>query len=203
MATKPVKVLTDLLTKKQILKRDLNDNLLFQVSGTLNNGHVSSSLPVSASLVYSPNLNTRTLTEFSNFSVITSSDGKYNLDQALHAIDNTFAVLNGTDNSTKNAYKRLRYQITGAFNSEGYAEHLLPANQYGNLAFPVSSLDYFNISVMTKEENMWTNDLLAYNLVVSGSFNDEVWVKIYAPGLEEGSIYRLLAVNENPEDYVV
>lgn len=49
MAVKPVKVLTDLLTKKQIIKQDVSGNILFNVSGTLENGHVSSSLPITAS----------------------------------------------------------------------------------------------------------------------------------------------------------
>jgi hypothetical protein len=49
MATKPVKVLSDLLTKKQIIKQDLNGNTLFNISGNLENGHVSSSLPITAS----------------------------------------------------------------------------------------------------------------------------------------------------------
>jgi len=45
MATKPVKVLTDLLTRKQVIKQDLDGNILFKISGSLNNGTVSSSLP--------------------------------------------------------------------------------------------------------------------------------------------------------------
>ena len=49
---KPVKVLTDLLTKKEIIKRDESDNIVFNVSGTLGAGHVSSSLPISASDAY-------------------------------------------------------------------------------------------------------------------------------------------------------
>jgi len=49
---KPVKVLTDLLTRKEIIKRDENDNLVFNVSGALGSGHVSSSLPISASDAY-------------------------------------------------------------------------------------------------------------------------------------------------------
>ena len=49
MATKPVKVLSDLLTKKQILKQDSEGNELFKISGSLANGTVSSSLPITAS----------------------------------------------------------------------------------------------------------------------------------------------------------
>ncbi len=49
MARKPVKVITDLQVQKRIKKVDNNDNVLFDVSGTLTNGHVSSSLPITAS----------------------------------------------------------------------------------------------------------------------------------------------------------
>jgi len=54
MARKPVKVITDLQVKKRIKKVDNNDNVLFDVSGTLTNGHVSSSLPLTASNIYTP-----------------------------------------------------------------------------------------------------------------------------------------------------
>lgn len=54
MARKPVKVITDLQVKKRIKKVDNNDNILFDVSGTLANGHVSSSLPLTASNIYTP-----------------------------------------------------------------------------------------------------------------------------------------------------
>ena len=49
MATKPVKVLADLQTKKQILKLDSNNNVLFRVSGTLGDGVVVIALPLTAS----------------------------------------------------------------------------------------------------------------------------------------------------------
>ena len=49
---KPVKVLTDLETRKQILKTDSSGNVLFKVSGTLENGAVSSSLPFTGSEAY-------------------------------------------------------------------------------------------------------------------------------------------------------
>lgn len=51
MAVKPVKVLTDLQTNKQITKVDraANNAVLFNVSGTVAGGHVSSSLPITSS----------------------------------------------------------------------------------------------------------------------------------------------------------
>ncbi len=196
MATKPVKVLTDLLTKKQIIKRDTSDNLLFQVSGTISAGHVSSSLPIFGSSVYTPNLNTKTTESFINLNIVTSSQGQYNIDQAFHAVDTSF-------NNSSDAYKRLRYQLTGNFDTEGYAQVQLPAVQYGKSAFNIDSFNFININVTVKEDGNWVNDLIAVNLVQSGSLNDEVWVKIYAPALSTGDLYKLIAVNENPESYVL
>lgn len=49
MAVKPVKFVSDVETKKQIIKTDISGNVLFAVSGTLPNGSVSSSLPITAS----------------------------------------------------------------------------------------------------------------------------------------------------------
>lgn len=49
---KPVKVLTDLLTRKQIIKTDDYNNIVFNVSSSNGTGHVSASLPISASDAY-------------------------------------------------------------------------------------------------------------------------------------------------------
>lgn len=50
--TKSVKVVTDLVTQKQVIKQDLEGNVLFKISGTLPTGFVSSSLPISGSDIY-------------------------------------------------------------------------------------------------------------------------------------------------------
>lgn len=52
MAVKPVKFISDVSTKKQIIKTDLSGNTLFAVSGTLADGTVSSSLPITASSLF-------------------------------------------------------------------------------------------------------------------------------------------------------
>jgi hypothetical protein len=53
MAVRPVRFISDVLTRKQILKTDANDNVLFNVSGSkLSGGHVSSSFPLTASGLY-------------------------------------------------------------------------------------------------------------------------------------------------------
>lgn len=54
MAVKPVKFVSDILTRKQILKTDLEGNVLFSVSSSngSGNGTVSSSLPITASSMF-------------------------------------------------------------------------------------------------------------------------------------------------------
>lgn len=251
---KPVKVLTDLLTKKQIIKRDADNNTLFNVSGSATSGivvgHVSSSLPVSASWIYTPDLNISASAPFSASIIQNEVDayGKYNVDKVLHKMEDALYNVGATDTvrvtESINAYKRLRFQKTGSFDAEGYAEIKLPGYQgqfdfdtltlapgasLGTLpvitnaaegtaadpnfkSFPTSSKDFINLDVMVKDmddaDAVWCNDLLAVNLVVSGTEGamDELWVKLYAPDLADGAgniRYRLLAVNEDPDMYII
>ena len=208
MAVKPVKVLTDLLTKKQVIKQDLDGNILFRISGSLNNGVVSSSLPLTASQGWFPELNTVTNTVFDNIPVVTSSlDGTYNVDQAFHAIDGVLDVvkdiINSGESQAATGYKRLRYKEVGYFNNDGTAEVILPKTQFGQPSFPASSMDFVNISVMIRDGDAWSNDLLAINIVSGGLSNDEIHVLLDAPALTNTDQYRLLAVNENPDDYLI
>lgn len=208
MAVKPVKVLTDLLTKKQILKQDIDGNILFRVSGSLNNGVVSSSLPVTGSGGLFYDLLTQTDTVFDNIPVITSSLNRtYNVDQAFHAVDleisNIKSIIGGGESETSAGYKRLRYKEVGFFDNDGTATIVLPKTQLGASSFPVSSMDFINISVMIKDGDAWTNDLLSVNIVSGGISNDEIHVLLDAPALTNTDQYRLLAINENPDDYLV
>lgn len=199
MALRPVKVLPDLQTQKQIVKIDSFNNLLFNVSGTLNNGHVSSSLPITGSDSVFINLNTSTSTAFNNVNIITSSYETYktyNIDQAFHAVDNAI----NASVASSNAYKRLRFQQVGNFDINGNADIELPLTQLAGAAFPVSSLEYVNVSVMIKENNSWYNDILSINITSSGG---KIHVILDAPALNNANQYRLIAVNENPNDYIV
>ena len=208
MAVKPVKVLTDLLTKKQILKQDLDGNVLFRISGSLNNGVVSSSLPITGSAGVFYDLNTQATSEFYNIAVITSSnESTYSVDQAFHAVDleitNIKSIIGGGESQAATGYKRLRYKEVGFFDNDGTAQIVLPKTQYGAPSFPLSSMEYVNLSVMVKDGDAWTNDLLSVNIVSGGIDNDEIHVLLDAPALSNTDQYRLLAINENPDDYLV
>jgi hypothetical protein len=47
--TKSVKIISDLVTQKQLIKQDIDGNVLFRVSGTIESGFISSSLPITGS----------------------------------------------------------------------------------------------------------------------------------------------------------
>jgi hypothetical protein len=231
MATKPVKVLTDLLTRKQVIKQDLDGNILFRISGSLGNGSVSSSIPITASYFvgdgrYLTNIsgsggisevyttgnisgngtigNPIALQNFINLITVTASSGfSGNLyGTASYALTAAYAEnSSGISANTANInYKKLRYKITGSFESDGYAEAGLPLTQYGSSSFPVTDLDYFVINIMVKESGSanWTNDIIAYELFISAS---QVYVGMYAPDISTSGSYKLLAINENPTAY--
>jgi hypothetical protein len=228
MANKPVKVLTDLLTRKQIIKQDLAGNTLFLISGSLGNGYVSSSFPITASYFVGDG---RYLTNVSGSgginSVYTSGSISGSGLQAnpiflkdplvigtitssyLYSPQITgtlygtasYAVNTGIDStSIQNAYKRLRYQQVGFFDATGSATIELPTSSYGGVAFISNSFNHINITVQIKEENIWLNDLLSIQLFTS---SNKVFVELSAPALNNTNEYKLLALNEDPNYYII
>ena len=154
------------------------------------------------------NLDTQTTTTFDNIDVITGSGtGIYSVDQAFHAVDleitNIKSIIGGEESQASSGYKRLRYKEVGFFDNDGTAQIVLPKTQYGAPSFPLSSMEYVNLSVMVKDGDAWTNDLLSVNIVSGGIDNDEIHVLLDAPALSNTDQYRLLAINENPDDYLV
>lgn len=246
MATKPVKVLADLQTKKQILKIDANNNVLFRVSGTLGDGVVLIELPTTASAGISARLygtasyalNAATASYAENAgsgisSVYTSgsitgsgliADPIYLTDPLIIGaitssflyVPNNLIATNITGNlygtasyatnagidavTTRNAYNRLRFKETDYFESDGSKLIELPTSSFGANAFPTSSFDYVNVTVFVKEEDRWINDLLSVQKFISSS---AIWIELSAPSLDQTNEYKILAVNENPDDYVL
>jgi hypothetical protein len=228
MANKPVKVLTDLLTRKQIIKQDLAGNTLFLISGSLGNGYVSSSFPITASYFVGDG---RYLTNVSGSgginSVYTSGSISGSGLQAnpiflkdplvigtitssyLYSPQITgtlygtasYAVNAGIDvTNIQNAYKRLRYQQVGFFDATGSATIELPTSSYGGVAFISNSFNHINVTVQIKEENIWLNDLLSIQLFTS---SNKVFVELSAPALNNTNEYKLLALNEDPNYYII
>ncbi len=138
-------------------------------------------------------------TNFNSLPIVTSSYGSYktyNINEAFHVIDSYVA----SSTTTVDAYKRLRYQLTGNFNITGSADVALPLTQHGGDAFPLSSIDYINVSVVIKENGSWFNDITSINITSSGG---QIHVFIDAPALNETNEFRIIAVNENPDDFVI
>jgi len=239
MANKPVKVLSDLLTKKQILKQDQDGNILFKVSGTLEDGVVITSLPLTASAgiegrlygtaSYALNVPDYYLNIYTTGSVTgsgmlenpialkdplvigTISSSYLYVSESLVAPNITgnlfgtasYAEYAGNANigvEVKNAHARLKYQEVGYFDIDGFKTVMLPNFAYGAASFPTSSIDFLNINVYIKDNGRWTNDLVAVESYVSGG---NIFIDISAPALTNTDEYKLLANNENPDDYVI
>lgn len=201
---KPVKVLTDLVTKKQIIKKDGND-VLFNVSGTVAaGGHVSSSLPLTASAAYTPQLIISSSADFifTDLQALTSSENRYNVDAAIHVIDQVINRTGITDTvrakEAENAYKRLRFQFTGSFDADGYAEVMLPLTMsqydYPNLS-PGGVLPVFENGVEVIDAGAGTDpDYYSFPVTSKDYINLDVMVKD-CESTEPEWVNDLIAVN--------
>jgi hypothetical protein len=220
MARKPVKVITDLQVKKRIKKVDNNDNILFDVSGTLANGHVSSSLPITSSYFvgdgsYLTNVPVVTSGNISGSGIQTNPiflkdpliigtlTSSYIYSPQITG--NLYGTASYADNagnidtdSLKNVYKRLRYQEVGYFDIDGSAIIELPTSSYGGNSFSTSSFDFVNANVFIKEDERWINDLVSVQMYTSST---NIYVELSAPALDNTNQYKIIVVNENPDDY--
>jgi hypothetical protein len=225
MANKPVKYLSDALFKKNITKEDALSNKIFEVSGTLENGQVTIAVPLSASNTYiggdlevsgSVTAKKLNITEV-NTSVIydTSISASINalLDvSASNAINDDYLKyrdgywipspldLAGGLEAVKKATNRLKYIVTGSFDTGGQVEVALPLTQLGGNAFPVSSIDYVMYDLAVKDGNRWVKDIMHSSITeISGV----LYINIDAPALNSTDRYKLVAVNTNPNDYII
>jgi hypothetical protein len=107
------------------------------------------------------------------------------------------------DEAISKGYKRLRYQVTGLFDVNGHAEITLPTSSLGNASFPTASFDYVTVDVQVKEDDKWTNNILSVQTVVTGATNNVIAVVLDAPALNNTNYYRLVAVNEDPDYFVI
>jgi hypothetical protein len=228
MANKPVKVLTDLLTRKQIIKQDLAGNTIFLVSGTIDVGFVSSSNPITASFFVGDGRYLTNISSSGALTVVTSGSisGSGLITNPIFLKDpliigtisssyifspqitgNLFGTASYAENAgnvntsaIQNAYKRLLYQQVGFFDVTGSATIELPTSSYGGVSFTSSSINYIDVSVQIKEDGVWLNDLLSIQLFTS---SNKVFVELSAPALSNTNEYKLLALNEDPTYYII
>jgi hypothetical protein len=197
---KPVKVLTDLLTKKQIIKQDSDGNITFSVSGSVSgSGAITANLPLTGSEVVFDLLTIKQNNNFNLIPIITSSVTINSIEKSIYSVDQAFKAIDSvisTAESTRNAYTRLRYKHVGFFDEDGYAEIKLPQTNVNY--FPTASYDFINVDVMVKDEDRWVNDIMSVNLFI---YEEDIYVGVSAPNLGDTDQYRIIVNNENPDDY--
>jgi len=127
---------------------------------------------------------------------------------ALNAVSSSYAltaslatgVTGSSLTAVQNAYNRLRYQTTGSFDATGSATVMLPTASLGAASFPIESFNYVDVSVMVKQDTRWINDLISVQMYTSST---NIYIEISAPALTNTDQYKLLAVNENSNYYLV
>ena len=210
MAVKPVKFISDIQTRKQLIKTDKHDNVLFTVSGSNGTGAVSSSLPITASgltingnAYVSGELHAKRLfiTEVTTSVVyetaLSASINALNDVSASNAVAGDILRWDGSNwiasndistniNNKFTSLLALTEQQTGNFDTDGFAN--IQLNNY-----VCADLDYIMVDVMVKESTspVWKNDLISIEL--SGNIDlDKIHVIINAPQLTNLDFYRII-----------
>ena len=135
-------------------------------------------------------------TDFSYITSVTRTNGLYNVDNAIQALDAAVSAsfLQGSSNVTalKNAYNDLRAVVTGTLDGSGQAVVILTT--YSTASFAVGQIKNVALDIMVDSNNdgVLTNDLVAIRMFTSGS---DLKVQIDAPATPSVP-YRLIAVNE-------
>jgi hypothetical protein len=192
MAVRPVRFISDVLTRKQILKSDSEDNILFKVSGSLaTGGEVSSSFPVTASGLYIDGDAYVSGTITANRMHITEVTTSVYYETSLSASINALLDVSASDAIAGqylkwNGYNWIPYtlDVSGAiqqrleevnnvflssnnsvidyFNSDG--TKLLTFNNFG-----VNDIDFITIDVMIMHSgsNRYTNDLVSISMFIN------------------------------------
>ena len=157
----------------------------------LTNISASQNVIVSGSTVISGSKLLATTSSFNNSSIVTSSDGFYNMNSAIHGLDTGITTLK---NNIKTAYNSIRAVLTGALDSSGNKKiNLTSTIPSGSLYFTTASLTSVGASLLidTESDNAYKNDLVSFQLFNSASY---LWAEIDAPAATN-DYYRLIVVN--------
>ena len=176
MTVKPVKFISDVQTKKEIIKTDITGTVLFHVSGTVPFGHVSSSLPITASGLFIDGH-----AKISGSALINlSSSGP------IHDIYEVFSNIDTALSGAGATYRNIQEIHTGSFEANGSKDIQL-------FSYSVADFDYIGTDVMIKYSGsaQYKNDLIDVEL--SGNIAaDKIHVLFYAPALSSFDSYRLV-----------
>ena len=164
---------------------------------------VLSDLIATQNVTISGALDLSTTSSFTVANIVTSSDGFYDVDVAIHQIDESLQQF--TQNIANafggvvNQYNSRRYVFTGSLNVSGAATvNLTTGAVSGSTYFTTASIDSISVDILldTENNNKYRNDLVSYQLYVSGS---DVLIDIDGISAPNAN-YRLLAINENGLD---
>ena len=145
-------------------------------------------------------LDISTTSSFGVANIATSSDGFYDVDAAIHRIDESLGQF--TQNIANafggviNQYNSRRYVYTGSLDASGSATiNLTSQIPSGSTYFNTSSINNISVDILLDTENngKYKNDLVSYEIYESGS---EVYVHVDAVSAQNIN-YRLLVINEN------
>lgn len=127
-----------------------------------------------------------------NMLVATSSDGMYDVDGAMHALD---VYISSSYFGVQHAYQNVRLQYTSSFDAQGNTLlNLTSLSPSGTLYFASGNLQDVNVQVLVDTDNNshYKNDLVSIELYPSGS---SLMANIDAP-TSANKPYRLLVINE-------
>ncbi len=215
MAVRPVRFISDVLTKKQILKTDSEDNLLFNVSGSLiNGGHVSSSFPVTASglyidgnayitdtihakrmhvtevttSVYYEDSLSASINALQDVSASDAIPGQYLKWNGINWIPGTLDITGTVQNvldQVNNVFLSSSSITVNYFDPDG--TKLLTFNQYGS-----ADIDYITLDIMIMQDgtSFYTNDLVSVSMYIN--LSGTLSVQLDAPALTDKDKFKLL-----------
>ena len=214
MAVKPVKFISDVSTKKQLIKTDLSGNTLFSVSGTLSYGSVSSSLPITASSLFIQNdafvLGTLHAKRMHVTEVTTSVYYEDSLSASINALQDVSAsnaisgnilTWNGLNwiasaggiSALSNSIDTLFTTLSSS--SQTYVDYfdVGGSKNIELLNYTLTDINQVSVDVMIKESGstIWKNDLISVQ--ISGNIGtDKIHVLLEAPVLSETDSYRVI-----------
>ncbi len=153
------------------------------VSGSLTVLGTTTATNSSSSFTYLTASNSRidkiSLSASNTYDYVTTASGRYDLDTAIDQLDARIATLTSGSN--------VRSVSTGSF-SAGAASVSLSTS-----LFPTADLDYITLFTSVKYvDNKWRNDLISYELYVSGS---TCKVDLYCDDTDVTQ-FKIVAVNE-------
>lgn len=131
-------------------------------------------------------------------SVLTSSDGMYNLDTALHAIDQT---IQDKGAEIRSAYEAVRFRHFGTLGPMGLTRlNLTQLATSGSDYFASTNIKDITVDLLidTNNDGNYRNDMASIVLFASGS---NLYADIDAP-TAAGNPFRFIAVNETLLDVI-